>query len=72
MGSQSRKEERPFFFDPNFDAQISPIEGLEHRAPDDSHERWDHASVHEFSGTYGEYLLAKVSKVFPELRKEIL
>jgi hypothetical protein len=39
---------------------------------DDSGERWDHASVHEFSGTYGDYLLAKVSKVFPELRKEVL
>jgi isopenicillin N synthase-like dioxygenase len=62
----------PFFFDPNFDAKISPIEGLEHRAPDDSHERWDHASVHEFSGTYGDYLLAKVSTVFPELRKDVL
>ena len=62
----------PFFFDPSFEAKISPIEGLEHRAPDDSHERWDRTSVHEFSGTYGEYLLAKVSKVFPELRKEIL
>jgi isopenicillin N synthase-like dioxygenase len=62
----------PFFFDPSFDAKISPIEGLEHGAPDDSHERWDHASLHQFSGTYGEYLLAKVSKVFPELRKEVL
>ena len=62
----------PFFFDPNFDATISPIEGLEHRGPDDSHERWDHASLHEFSGTYGDYLLGKVSKVFPQLRKEVL
>ncbi len=35
-------------------------------------ERWDHASVHDFSGTYGEYLLNKVSKVFPELRNEVL
>jgi isopenicillin N synthase-like dioxygenase len=62
----------PFFFDPNFDAMISPIEGLEQRAPDDSRERWDHASVHDFSGTYGDYLLSKISKVFPELRKEVL
>ena len=62
----------PFFFDPNFAATISPIEGLEHRGPDDSHERWDHASLHEFSGTYGDYLLGKVSKVFPQLRKEVL
>ena len=36
-------------------------------AKDDSAERWDRASVHAFSGTYGEYLLGKVSKVFPEL-----
>jgi isopenicillin N synthase-like dioxygenase len=70
--SQRNRLSFPFFFDPNFDAQISPIEGLEHRAPDDSHEGWDHASVHQFSRTYGEYLLAKVSKVFPELRKEVL
>jgi isopenicillin N synthase-like dioxygenase len=63
----------PFFFDPNFDAQIQPIEGLTHRASaDDSHERWDNANVHAFSGTYGDYLLNKVSKVFPELRDEVL
>lgn len=63
----------PFFFDPNFDAPIRPIEGLEHHeATDDSGERWDKANVHEFTGTYGEYLLNKVSKVFPQLRKEVL
>ena len=28
-------------------------------------ERWDHASVHGFSGTYGDYLLQKVSKLDP-------
>ncbi len=30
-------------------------------------DRWDGRSVHAFEGTYGDYLLAKVSKVFPEL-----
>jgi isopenicillin N synthase-like dioxygenase len=55
----------PFFFDPNFDAQIVPIEGLEHQAPDDFRERWDQTSVHQFSGTYGDYLLGKVSKGVP-------
>jgi hypothetical protein len=25
-----------------------------------------------FSGTYGDYLLGKVSKVFPQLRREVL
>jgi isopenicillin N synthase-like dioxygenase len=62
----------PFFFDPGFNARMLPVEGLENLAlGDDSSERWDHTSVHEFSGTYGEYLLNKVSKVFPELRDEV-
>ena len=62
----------PFFFDPSFDARMLPVEGLVNDAlPDDSGERWDHANVHEFSGTYGDYLLKKVSKVFPELRNEV-
>jgi hypothetical protein len=40
------------------------------RPPDEdaaAADRWDHASVHGFSGTYGDYLLAKVAKVFPAL-----
>ncbi|HVF88990.1 MAG TPA: 2-oxoglutarate and iron-dependent oxygenase domain-containing protein [Blastocatellia bacterium] len=63
----------PFFFDPNFDAEVRPIElgGLA-PANDDRDQRWDRASVHEFSGTYGDYLLGKVSKVFPELRRSVL
>jgi isopenicillin N synthase-like dioxygenase len=63
----------PFFFDPSFDARMLPVEGLVNDAvTDDAGERWDHTSVHEFSGTYGDYLLAKVSKVFPELRNDVL
>ncbi len=59
----------PFFFDPNFDARIEPIGlvGMTNPA-DDKDERWDRASVHEFEGTYGDYILRKVSKVFPQLR----
>ena len=38
-------------------------------ATDDHATRWDGASVHAFAGTYGDYLLAKVGKVFPELRR---
>ena len=70
--SQRNRLSFPFFFDPSFDAQISAIQSLDPCAPDDSPERWDHASVHEFSGTYGDYLLGKVSKVFPDLRKQVL
>ena len=34
--------------------------------------RWDGASVHDFTGTYGEYLLTKVSRVFPDLGADVL
>jgi isopenicillin N synthase-like dioxygenase len=71
--SQRDRLSFPFFFDPSFDALMLPVEGLANHAPaHDSDERWDHASVHEFSGTYGDYLLNKVSKVFPALRDEVL
>ena len=63
----------PLFFDPNFEARVQRIEGLGGaQARDDSAERWDRANVHAFSGRYGDYLLAKVSKVFPQLRDEVL
>ncbi|MEK6408434.1 MAG: 2-oxoglutarate and iron-dependent oxygenase domain-containing protein [Acidobacteriota bacterium] len=61
----------PFFFDPNFSAEVKPI-AMNVPVDDDSDERWDHASVHDFSGTYGDYLLGKVSRVFPQLRRELL
>jgi isopenicillin N synthase-like dioxygenase len=59
----------PFFFDPAFDAEIVPLPAAQAR--DDSAERWDSANVHAWSGTYGEYLLSKVSKVFPELAQSV-
>jgi isopenicillin N synthase-like dioxygenase len=56
----------PFFFDPGWNAVIEPIPtGAAVR--DDRDERWDRASVHDFAGTYGDYVLRKVGKVFPEL-----
>jgi len=61
----------PFFFDPNFDAEVMPID-TEALVADDMLQRWDRASVHEFQGTYGEYLLSKVSQVFPELGRRKL
>jgi isopenicillin N synthase-like dioxygenase len=60
-----------FFFDPNFNAEVQPIR-MEEAVRDNKEERWDRASVHEFRGTYGDYLLSKVSKVFPELRRKVL
>ena len=55
----------PFFFDPNFDVEVKPIEltTLE-VVDDDKNQRWDQTSVHDFRGTYGEYVLNKISKFF--------
>ena len=63
----------PLFFDPNFEARVQRIEELAGaQALDDSALRWDRANVHAFNGRYGDYLLAKVSKVFPQLRDAVL
>lgn len=61
----------PLFFDPGFDVHIEKIEHIT-GSTDDQQQRWDNSSVHSFEGTYGNYLLNKVSKVFPELRKDVL
>ncbi|MEM7309192.1 MAG: 2-oxoglutarate and iron-dependent oxygenase domain-containing protein [Planctomycetota bacterium] len=61
----------PFFFDPDFDAEVRPIDAAG-PVPDDRAGRWDGASVHALSGTYGEYLLAKVARVFPGLGDRVL
>ena len=59
----------PLFFDPDMDARIEPIRSA---ATDDHATRWDGASVHAFEGTYGDYLLGKIGKVFPELKRSVL
>ena len=62
----------PFFFDPGFDARVEPMDLSGALLPeDDEAERWDQASVHDFEGTYGDYVLSKVSKVFPKLRESV-
>lgn len=63
----------PFFFDPGFFTRVQPIDlPAELIPPDDQAERWDQTSVHAFEGTYGDYLLNKVGKVFPQLRQTVL
>jgi isopenicillin N synthase-like dioxygenase len=62
----------PFFFDPAWDAPITPLPLSGSPPPDDAGSRWDGASVHNWQGTYGEYLLSKVSKVFPTLGEHVL
>lgn len=60
----------PLFFDPSFHSPIARIENIP-QANDDSRERWDKANIHDFHGTYGDYLLGKVGKVFPQLMQSI-
>lgn len=57
----------PFFFDPSWDAHVLPLPLNTFAESDASPDRWDGASVFDFDGTYGEYLVAKVSRVFPDL-----
>lgn len=59
----------PYFFDPSFDASMIPMfskpqgsEGVDRQAT-----RWDKMDPTLFHGTYGQYLLKKVSKAFPAL-----
>jgi isopenicillin N synthase-like dioxygenase len=61
----------PFFFDPSWDAEVRPLP-LGGGAPGDPGDRWDGASVFEFEGTYGDYLLGKVARVFPALGGVVL
>jgi len=55
----------PLFFDPDFIARMAPLPGVTITPSAD--DRWDGASLHAFEGTYGDYLLSKVAKVFPNL-----
>ena len=61
----------PFFFDPGWDAEVLPIPSVGETASQ-ARVRWDGEDVFSFTGTYGEYLLDKVGKVFPELRSRVI
>lgn len=61
----------PFFFDPGFDATVAPVPTVDAQASR-ANDRWDDENVHEFEGTYGDYILNKVSRVFPQLSRDAL
>jgi isopenicillin N synthase-like dioxygenase len=61
----------PFFLDPGFADEVPPLPGRA-AAADDGMRRWDGQDLRAFTGTYGDYLLGKVSKVFPQLRQDVL
>lgn len=56
----------PYFFDPSWDATVPtlPLAATDSRG---SYERWDGGDVLAWEGAYGDYLTAKVARVFPEL-----
>jgi isopenicillin N synthase-like dioxygenase len=61
----------PFFLDPGFAAEVPALP--ERAAADDGgRRRWDGQDLRAFTGSYGNYLLGKVSKVFPQLSREAL
>ena len=62
----------PFFIDPSWDAIVEPLPLDDARPADDALRRWDATSLQAWTGTYGEYLSAKVSKVFPDLFAKIV
>ena len=61
----------PFFFDPGWEASVQPVPATALATGDEARSdpagRWDGTSVHDWEGTYGDYLTAKVAKVFPAL-----
>lgn len=58
----------PFFLDPSWDAVVDRLPIVERPSDDEgAADRWDRTSVHGFTGTYGDYVLGKVAKVFPAL-----
>jgi isopenicillin N synthase-like dioxygenase len=52
----------PFFFDPSFDAKLAPVADV---GP-------ARLVARSIRGTYGDYLLSKVAKVFPDLGRQVL
>jgi isopenicillin N synthase-like dioxygenase len=61
----------PFFLDPGFDAEVPPLPDRAATGHDGGR-RWDGQDLRAFTGSYGDYLLGKVSKVFPQLSRDTL
>ena len=61
----------PCFVDPSWDAVCAPMPLAGTPPADDPSRRWDGTSVRAWEGTYGEYLTAKVARVFPQLGRHL-
>lgn len=65
--AESGRISMPFFLDPSWDAEPVPLESLDPTDVSSGPPRWDGADVHAWYGRYGDYLTAKVARVFPDL-----
>lgn len=82
VNATSQRISMPYFFDPNFDSQMRsmvPYFGpnvkkysLHADKADRLAVRWDKFDPSLFDGTYGQYLLRKVSKAFPDLFQQFV
>ena len=61
----------PYFHDPDLERRLDRVPGLRPRS-DDAAQRWDGRSAQGYEGVYGDYLLAKVRRVFPDLARAVL
>jgi isopenicillin N synthase-like dioxygenase len=60
----------PFFLDPSWSATVSPISIDDGWSPPaERTARWDEKDLSTIDGRYGEWITAKVSRVFPELAR---
>lgn len=57
----------PYFFDPSWNAEVIPLPFDGAPPAYDPERRWDGADLQAWSGRYGDYLTAKVARVFPDL-----
>jgi isopenicillin N synthase-like dioxygenase len=63
----------PFFLDPSWNAVVEPLPLHDDWVtPAERAARWDQADLTEFHGVYGDWLLAKVRRVFPQLADAVL
>jgi isopenicillin N synthase-like dioxygenase len=63
----------PFFFDPGFDAKLAPITSERMNiTTTPGREQHAYTRANQVRGTYGEYLIGKVSRVFPQLGQRVL
>lgn len=81
--ASSDRMSMPYFFDPSFDAKMQKVAllpdqlGTEEVAQrlsvqENIARRWDGMDPRLFDGTYGNYVLRKVSRAFPELFAEVV